>query len=95
MTATMMTASDEDWSQLTWEEELYHGYPDHDDESNNDLVVDRLFTIDDDWMTGGATRPGQDQNDDTDDDAGRQTRTQAIGQMGPITATLWLLTATG
>jgi len=37
MTATMMTASDEDWSQLTWEEELYHGYPDHDDDSNNDL----------------------------------------------------------
>ena len=57
MTATMMTASDEDWSQLTWEEELYHGYPDHDDESNNDLVVDRVFTIDDDWMTGGAARP--------------------------------------
>ena len=51
MTAIMMTASDEDWSQLTWEEELYHGYPDHDDDSNNDPVVDRLSTIDDDWMT--------------------------------------------
>ena len=58
-----------------WEEELFHGYPDQDDESNNDLVVDRLSTIDDDWMTGGAARPCQDENDDTDDDAGRQTRT--------------------
>ena len=78
MTATMMTASDEDWSQLTWEEELYHGYPDHDDDSNNDPVVDRLSTIDDDWMTGGVARPCQDENDDTDDDAGLKRRPVAV-----------------
>ena len=41
-----------------------------------DLVVLRLCTIDDDWMTGGAG-PCQDDNDDTDDDAGRQTTTSS------------------
>ena len=75
--ATMMTASDDDWSQLTWEEELYHGYPDQDADDNDDLVVDRISTIDDDWMTGGAERPCQDDNDDTDYDAGRQTTTSS------------------